>query len=76
MNEFDREDFEYILRLTVDGMTDYGYTWLNDSMRMDPERILWLLALAAEMVELAAIDKHTATQVHFPEVTALLSKVQ
>lgn len=76
MNEFDREDFEYILRLTVDGMTDYGYTWLNDSMRMDPERILWLLALAAEMVELAAIDKHTATQVHFPKVTALLRKVQ
>lgn len=76
MNEFDREDFEYILRLTVDGMTDYGYTWLNDWMRMDPERILWLLALAAEMVELASIDKHTATQVHFPEVTTLLSKVQ
>ena len=76
MNEFDREDFEYILRLTVDGMTDYGYTWLNDWMRMDPERILWLLALAAEMVELAAIDKYTATQVHFPEVTTLLRKVQ
>ena len=76
MNEFDREDFEYILRLTVDGMTDYGYTWLNDWMRMNPERILWLLALAAEMVELAAIDKHTATQDHFPEVTTLLSKVQ
>lgn len=76
MNEFDREDFEYILRLTVDGMTDEGYSWLNDWMRMDPERILWLLALAAEMVELAAIDKHTAKWAQFPEVTTLLSKVK
>ena len=76
MNEYDRADFDYLLQLTVNGMTDEGYYWLNECMRSNTERILWLLALAAEIVELAAIDKHTATQVHFPEVTTLLSKVQ
>jgi len=75
MNEYDREDFTYLLELAVEGMTDRGYEWVNDQMAVNPERMCWLIALAAEMVDLAAIDKKTANTLDFPEIIKILEEI-